>query len=228
MTVTFLDLTSEAKNPPPPKTAADGSKVNICKTVNGKVVVRDPKKITGIGIHQTACVFGPSNDLTARHRRALGVPIHALAFRDGVVAIPYPMLWYMYHGNSLNDFTYGLEIEGQYPGLLDDPTTPQREDVESTWGKSVTPLDDLTIETSRAAIKYLYDEGMKLGSPLQFIWAHRQASETRRSDPGAAIWKHVVLDYAVAVLKLKTEPNRVWKGGMPIPSAWQPDATGKY
>jgi hypothetical protein len=134
----------------------------------------------------------------------------------------------MYHGNYLNQFTYGLEIEGHYPGLLDDPTTPKREDEQTTWGGGATPLDDLTIETARAAIKYLYEEGMKLGSPLQYVWAHRQASSTRQSDPGAGIWKHVVLDYAVAVLGLKTQPSRTWPGGMPIPSAWEPGATGKY
>jgi hypothetical protein len=228
MAATFLDLTNEAPNPPPQKTGADGKRVNTCQIKNGKALVRDPKTIKGIGIHQTACVFGPMNDINKRHRRALGVPIHALAFRDGVIATPYPMLWYMYHGNGLNAFTYGLEIEGHYPGLLDDPTTPRREDEESVWGSSATPLDDLTIETARTAVKYLYEKGLSLGSPLQYIWAHRQSSGTRRSDPGAAIWKHVVLDYAVAVLKLKTEPKRTWQAGMPIPSAWEPGTSGKY
>lgn len=228
MPVTFLDLKSEAKNPLISKVKPDGTKIAVCQISGGKVVVRDPKSITGIGIHQTACVFGPAKDLAKRHRRALDVPSHALAFRDGVVATAYPMLWYLYHGNSLNAFTYGLEIEGQYPGLLDDPKTPQREDIKSTWGSTQTPLDDLTIETARAAVKYLYEEGLKLGSPVEFIWAHRQANGVKESDPGAGLWKHVVLDYAVSVLKLKTEPSRKWLDGKSIPAQWEPGATGKY
>jgi hypothetical protein len=219
MAVTFLDLTGESRNPPPPKTASDGSKNPICRLKNSKVLVRDPKTITGIGIHQTACVFGPADNLIKRHRRAFDVPSHALAFRDGVVATAFPMLWYMYHGHRLNAFTYGLEIEGQYPGLLDDPATPQREDIQTAW-KGITPLDDLTIETARAALKYLYEEGLKLGSPVQYVWAHRQSNDKKIHDPGAGIWKHVVLDYAVAVLGLKVEPNRKWNDGNPIPAAW--------
>lgn len=228
MTVTHLDLTAEQVNPPPPKVRADGTKENIVLLSGGKVAVRDPKKITGLGIHQTACVFGPAADPNTRHRRALGVPSHALAFRDGVFATAFPMLWYAYHGNELNAFTYGLEIEGHYPGLPDDPTTPKREDEQTTWGGGATPLDDLTIETARAAVKYLYEEGMKLGSPLQYVWAHRQSNGQKPSDPGYGIWQHVVLDYAVAVLGLKTQPNTVWRDGKPIPNQWDMIAKGKY
>jgi hypothetical protein len=134
----------------------------------------------------------------------------------------------VYHGNELNGFTYGLEIEGQYPGLLDDPTTPKREDEATTWGDKATPLDDLTIETARAALRYLYEEGLKLGSPLQYIWAHRQSNGIKPSDPGQGIWKHVVLDYGVAVLKLKTRPSDVFRDGKAIPREWEPAATAKY
>jgi len=220
MTVQILDLTKEAKNPPPPKTKPDGTKVQIAKLVKGKVLVRDPKKIIGITIHQTACVFGPKDDLAARHRRALNVPSHALAFRDGVVGVAYPALWYMYHGNGLNAFSLGLEIEGHYPEVLDDPKTPRREDIESTWGHDPTPLDALTIETARAGLKFLYDEGKRLGCPLEYIWAHRQSNGVKVSDPGAGIWQEVVLDYGVAVLGLKIQPEKVWDDGKKIPASW--------
>ena len=228
MPIQHLDLCGEQVNPPPPKVTADGKTQNIVKLQKGKVVVRDPKTITGIGIHQTACVFGPVNDRKKAYRRSLNVPCHALAFRDGVFATAFPLPWYVYHGNELNAFTYGLEIEGHYPGLLDDPTTPKREDEQTTWGGTATPLDDLTIESARAALKYLYEEGLKLGSPLQYIWAHRQSNGIKVSDPGQGIWKHVVLDYGVAVLKLKTRPNDVFRDGKPIPAPWEPAASAKY
>lgn len=211
-TITLLDLTHEAKNPPDPKTKPDGTKLNIAKyDGHGKVLVRDPKTITGIGIHQTDCVFGPKNDPTARHRRALGVPIHALAFRDGVLAIPYPMLWYMYHGNGMNAMSYGLEIEGSYSGVLGQ---------SKVGGKTYDLLDELTIETARAGVKYLYEGGLKLNSPLQHVWAHRQSRGVKDRDPGPAIWQAVVLDYAVGVLGLKLEPTRTWEDGTAIPASW--------
>lgn len=228
MTIKHIDLCSEQKNPPPPKTMANGKSTNIVKTARGKVVVRDPKIVTGIGIHQTACVFGPSNDIDRRNRRALNVPCHALAFRDGTFVTAFPLPWFVYHGNALNEFSYGLECEGKYPGLPDNPVTPQREDEQSTWGGNPTPLDDLAIETFRAALKHLYEEGMKLGSPLQYVWAHRQSNGQKPSDPGYGIWKHVVLDYAVAKLGLKTQPEKVWRDGKTVPPQWDPKGVGKY
>jgi len=211
MAVVILDLTKEAKNPPAPKTSPTGAKVQIAKIVGGKVLVRDPKKITGITVHQTACVFGPAGDLVKRHRRALDVPSHALAFRDGVVGVAYPALWYMYHGNGLSAFSLGLEIEGHYPEFLD---------LHSVSGVGKDVLDILTVETARAGIKYLYDEGKRLGCPLEFVWAHRQSNGEKPADPGAGIWQAVVLDYAVAVLGLKAQETKTWGDGKAIPASW--------
>ena len=226
--IKHLDLTSEQVNPPPPKDTVDGKKMNIVKLQGNKVFIRKPQTVTGIGIHQTACTFGPAADPDKRYRRALHVPSHALAFRDGTFATAFPLPWYAYHGNSLNAFTLGLEIEGQNPGIADDPTTPKREDLQSTWGGKPTPFDDLAIETARAALKYLVEEGRKLGMPIEFIWAHRQSNGNKPSDPGFEIWKHVVLEYGVTQLGLKTQCSKIWDDGKMIPPHWDPNGVGKY
>jgi hypothetical protein len=225
--IRHLDLCGDQKNPPPPKTGPKG-KVNIAQVRAGKVVVRNPATIKGIGIHQTACVFGPMADPEKRYRRALNVPSHALSFRDGVFATAFPLEWYMYHGNELNAFTLGLEIEGHYPGRPDDPSTPSREDIQSTWGGKPTPFDDLAIETARAALKYLVETGRNRNMPIEYVWAHRQSNGQKPSDPGYEIWKHVVLEYGCTQLGLKTEPGRAWRDGKAIPGAWDPKAIGKY
>lgn len=227
-TIRHLDLCTQQVNPPPPKVGPGGKKVNIALVRAGKVVVRDPKTVTGIGIHQTACIFGPAADPEKRYRRALNVPSHALAFNDGVFATAFPLPWYMYHGNELNAFTLGLEIEGQLPGKPDDPTTPRREDIESTWGGKPTPFGDLQIETARASLKYLVEQGRALGMPIQYIWAHRQSNGQKPSDPGYQIWKHVVLEYGCTQLGLKTECAKTWRDGKPIPGVWDPSSTAKY
>lgn len=229
MTVKHLDLCSEQRNPPPPKTV-NGKSVSMVRAVRGKVVLRDPKTVVGVGIHQTACVFGPSGPSKAgqRHRRALNVPCHALAFRDGTYVTAFPLEWYVHHGNELNAFTLGLEVEGHYPGLPDDPATPIREDIRTTWKGNPTPFDDLAVETARAALKHLVESGRALGMPIEWIWAHRQSNGAKPSDPGWEIWRHVVLEYGVPVLGLRTQPNQVWRDGRGIPSQWQPGATAKY
>lgn len=229
MTVRLLDLRSE-QHPTlfPRKKAADGSVINTSKVFNGKTVVREAKLITGIGIHQTACVFGPSDNREKAYRRALNIPAHVTAFRDGVFAASAPLSWYLYHGNELNGFSLGLECEGHYPGLLDDPSTPRREDVESTWGGKPTLLDGLAIESFREALRWLVENGRAAGMPIEFIWAHRQSNGQKPSDPGAGIWKEVVLAFGVPVLKLKTQPDKTWRNGKGIPAQWEPGATAKY
>jgi hypothetical protein len=215
---TLLDLRAEQTNPFPRKKSADGKVINTSKVVGGKTVARDPKTITGIGIHQTACMFGPMNDRPKAHRRALGIPAHVTAFTDGVYVASAPLPWLLYHGNALNDFTLGLECEGSYPGL----------EGGTAWGGTTTPLTSLAIDTFRAALKWLVDEGRKAGMPIEFIWGHRQANGQKPSDPGEGIWKHVVVEYGCTQLGLKTQPEKFWRDGKTIPPQWDPRGVGKY
>lgn len=218
----LVDLTSQQPNPP---VAKEKFKLDA----KGRVVVRDPATITGIVLHQTACWFGVSSAQVsaaggdrelALHRRALNVATHLTAFdgRDanlecGHAIYASPLVWYAYHANKANAVSLGVECEGVYPGLL------------SQGGE--TPSARL-VEASRAAVRFALEEGRRQGMPIEFLWAHRQSSATRRADPGEALWRAVALDYAVPVLGLRTEPARVWGDGRPIPVAWDPNGVGPY
>ena len=203
----------------------------------GKPVLRDPSKITTIVVHQTAAEFGVSkrsvalaggNVELARARRALDVACHAMAFRAGYFVAAHPLRVYVNHGNRFNSHSLGLEIDGRYPGLLDDPTTVAREDLNTTWGGTPTELTEATVDASRAALRWLVEEGRREGMPLEFIVSHRQSSDTRRSDPGEAIWQRIVLEYAVPELGLTAVRESRWKEGRPIPAAWDPEGIGAY
>ena len=217
----------------PRKRKADGTLVNTSKTERVgsgiRTVIRDPKSITGIGIHQTACVFGPA-DRDKAHRRALNVPAHVTAFRDGVYVQAAPLLWFLYHGNALNPFTLGLECEGQYPGLLDDPTTPKREDERSFWGDEPTPLTPEAVACFRAAFAHLVIEGRRLGCPIAHVWAHRQSNGDKPSDPGQALWcevaEHGCREHGLTARYADTFPGR--SPGKPIPKAWAAGGIGPY
>ncbi len=225
----ILDLRSQQSNPFPAKKDSKGNTIATSKVIKGKTFERDPKTIDGIVIHQTACVFGPANDLDRRNRRALGIPAHAVAFRDGTVVLPCPLSWYLYTSNGFNQRTLGLECEGQYPGLLDDPRTPKREDETSIWkGATPTPLDDTAIASFRLALKRLVEEGRDLGMPIKWIWAHRQSNGQKPSDPGQAIWQRIVLEYGVPVLGLTTRPADILGDGKPVPGAWDSSSIAPY
>jgi len=195
----------------------------------GVIVMRDPKTITGIVVHQTACTFGPSDDADRRHRRAQRIPAHATAFRDGTFVTPCDLPAYAQHGHRLNGRSLGLEIEGRYSGEVDDPATAPREDLGSTWGGPPDVVTDLVVECARVALKWLVDEGRRLGCPIKFVWAHRQSSATRRSDPGAELWRRVVLLYAIPALGLEAQPGLVVGDGRPIPRSWDlGSGVGRY
>ena len=202
-----------AEQPDPPALAKQKHKI-----VNHKVVSRPWSTITGVVLHQTDCVFGVTPQaLTAAHgdvelataRRSLNVACHGLAFRNGFYALPNPLAWYVWHANGLNATTLGLEIEGVYPGLD-----------SGHAGAGDTPVTPLLIATARACLARLVTEARAAGAPLVNVYAHRQSSDTRRGDPGEALWKAVALEYAVPVLGLKCHPAEVCGDGAPIPVEW--------
>lgn len=207
------------------------------RKIGKAVVYREPRDVDTIVVHQTACEFGVSaasivkaggNIELARARRALEVACHALAFRHGYFVAAHPLRVYVNHGNRFNDRSLGLEVEGRYAGLEDDPTTIAREDLRTTWGGKPTTLDDATIASACAALRWLVEEGRRDGMPIRYVVAHRQSSDTRRSDPGQAIWRRVVLDFGVRVLGLVAQRGSPWQEGRPIPKQWDPDGEGDY
>lgn len=233
---TFLDLRSQQKNPLPPRITVDeaGKRTvsNLClKGKDGKIVQRDVSKIKGICFHQTACVFGAPDrkDPSSKYKRALNIPSHGLGFLDGTAVLSCPLSWYVYHGNAFNEDTIGLEFEGHFSGLLDDPRTPRREDIKSSW-KSLepTPLTDIAIACFRDLTKRVVDEARAMGAPIEFAYAHRQSNGTKEADPGQGIWQKVVLEYAVPVLGLKTQPLITRRDGKQVPMEWDPAGKIKY
>lgn len=221
----IIDLTHEQKNPP------ERRKHRVGK--DGKVVVRDLANVTGIVVHQTACVFGVASyqvkaaggdAILAKRRRALDVACHAIAFREQEVGVvlPNPLEWWVNHGNGFNAYTLGLEIEGLYPGLLSRPQ-------QTTWGggNKPTPMLASTIENAREALRYLVEEGRRRGAPIRDVYAHRQ-SNNKPSDPGEEIWKRVVLEYGVPKLGLVPHQSLKLDDGRPIPVEWDPAGFGYY
>lgn len=228
--VVLLDTAAAQPNPPPRLIRAGSPRFRMAPGGHGKVLERDPATVDTICVHQTACVFGPASDPARRHDRAHDVPIHALAFRDGVLALPYPLTWRLNHGNEWNGRSLGIEIEGKYPGIGGE-VPPYREGAALDGhdvSEDPTVLDELTIETARRGIAELITRGRALGMPITRIVAHRQSSASRRADPGQAIWRHVVLEYAVAVLGLLEVPTEHVGDGSPIPPEWSPHGVGHY
>lgn len=200
------------------------------------VVMRNPADIDTIVIHQTAVEFGVSRRAIAnaggdvelaRARRALDVACHAMAFRQGYFVAAHPLLAYVNHANRFNATSLGMEIDGRYPGLTDDPSTVPREDLLTTWGGEPTELTNTTMGAAFAALRWLVEEGRALGCPITKIVSHRQSSDNRRSDPGEEIWRRLVLASA-SKLGLVVVRESPWNQGRHVPTAWDDKGIGAY
>lgn len=216
---------------------------SIPRAANGKfklfkdqVARRNPGLVKGIVLHQTAIEYGASdhqirlangNERLAIARRAKGIACHACSF-EGYYAKTYPLSWYIYHGNAFNKTTLGLEVEGRYPGLLDDPETVRREDLKTLWKGEATEFSEDRLRAAKSALLYLVKEGRSLGMPIQYIYAHRQAKSNRRSDPGQELWQKLAVEYGSSVLGLETRPTYTIGTGRPIPPAWDSRGIGSY
>ena len=114
--IKFIDMTAEQSMPKIPRS----------RVRRGKTVMRNPKDVTGICLHQMAVIFAVSSRQLkaadgdrdhAKARRFMNVPAHACASRDGFYVVHSPLEAYLHHGHEFNRMSLGLEIEGNYAGI---------------------------------------------------------------------------------------------------------------
>lgn len=179
---------------------------------------RSPKTVTRICVHQMGVSFSAGrwrtraaggDEQLAIARRMLDLPYHQAAF-DGFYARVLPAYAYSHHGNAFNATSLGLGIDGKYPAFAS-----QRR----RW-RRYTDLDESRVITARDALRDLLELGLEANMPIGFVVAHSQSNAGKPGDPGEGLWKAVVEDYAVRVLKLRTEPETQY-GGAPIPMGWR-------
>ena len=179
------------------------------------------RKVTGVTLHQTACLLGE------RPERWDTVGAHIGITRGGQVIYLHPFDRVVWHGNGWNAGTVGIEIDGLYAGIegdagtvWNDPSTPHRE--------AGMALPEVQAEAARQVCRWICAEVEANGGKVAALVAHRQSSASRRSDPGEAIWQRVALPIA-AELGLSDGGDGFAIGdGRAIPAAWDPARTARY
>lgn len=192
----------------------------------GKTVMRDPSTITGIVLHQVGMMLpitarqikrSGGDRVLAKARRMARMPVHGAASICGIAVLTRPLESYLYSANNgFNSTTLSVEFEGRYPGL-DDGSVP-------------TSLVCAGVELLREIVR----EGRALGMPLQWVYAHRQSSPSRRADPGEQLWRlmmPVAEDLGLKArpeLRLRSTSKKAPGWGRPIPVEWDRDGVGRY
>lgn len=183
-----------------------------------KVRKRAWSEVTGICLHQTACVLGE------RPERWDTVGAHIGITRGGQVMWLHGFDRRVAHGNGWNARTVGIEIDGLYAGVEGDPST--------VWNDPSTPIretgQDLTTESVNAArdvIRWIFRETAVQGGRIRVLVAHRQSSMNRRDDPGSEIWYQVAIPMH-RELGLGDGGVGFAIGGLPIPERWDARCKG--
>lgn len=196
---------------------ADERKHSLARNVHGR---RTWPEITQIVLHQTG-VWMSDSPLRFRRLRA-----HIGVLRDGVarpdnsepprIVLVHELLAYLWHANSLNRQSVGIEINGRYAGLIG-----------RSSGKTEPEPPERQIRTARTSIRFVCDLVGAHGGIVRNIAPHRISNLNRRGDPGEAIWKNVG-KWAQDKLGLSDGGPFTVAGGRPIPHEWDGRYTAEF
>lgn len=179
---------------------------------------RSWKQITGVTLHQTACVLGE------KPQRWRTVAAHLGVTRAGQVTWMHDFEKVVWHGNGFNASTVGIEMDGIYAGVEGDDETFWRPSEEPNR-KPQVPTKEL-IEAARATVRWICQEVERHGGRVEKLFAHRQASRQRLSDPGSALWQGVALPLQSELKLSDGGPGFTLGNGRPIPERWDSSRLG--
>lgn len=187
-------------------------------TVGGR---RPWKQITAIVLHQTASYMG---EKPARYN-TLGA--HLGVTRAGQVVWPHDFEKIIWHANGFNNFSVGLECDGEYEGVEGDIKTFWRPKEEPNRQPQSPTADQ--IEAVKATVRWVCQEVGRHGGHVTRLLAHRQASVDRQSDPGSALWQRVAMPLHKELGLTDGGPGYKNGTGLLIPERWDSSRTGvKY
>ncbi len=177
--------------------------------------------VTGITLHQTACLLGE------RPTRWLGVGCHVGITRGGQRLWLHDFNERVVHGNGWNTQCVGIEMDGLYEGVAGDPSTLW-DDPSTKYREVANTVTPEQIACAIGAVRWICARVAENGGHVRALVAHRQSSMDRRDDPGSAHWKAIALPL-MEELKLTDGGVGFHLGGYAIPESWDPRCVGiKY
>jgi N-acetyl-anhydromuramyl-L-alanine amidase AmpD len=178
-------------------------------------------QITGMTLHQTACLLGE------RPQRWGTVVAHLGVTRAGQVLWMHDFEKVVWHGNGFNSFTIGIEMDGTYAGIEGEDRTFWRP-ADEPDRKPQAPTLEL-VEGAKATVRWICHEVARHGGRIQRLLAHRQSSSARQCDPGSALWQQVAMPLHKELGLDDGGPGYTVGTGCPIPEKWDPSRVGvKY
>jgi hypothetical protein len=174
-------------------------------------------QITGVTLHQTGCEMPQNPAGWDRLNAHIGITQEGKAI---IVNDPTDMIW---HAQGLSKSTIGIEIEGNYPGCLDNP-----EKTLWTFGGGPNHLNDKMIAALSIVREWLSREFSRNKTPWRNLHAHRQSSGSRIADPGEEIWTTIAIPWMAELGLNDGGPDFRMGNGLPIPHEWDRRYSWRY
>lgn len=186
------------------------------------------KNVTAMCWHQMAAAID-------NPERCMKIPAHGAVTRSGAIVLLHPMLAYMWHANTANRFTIGIEVAVRAAGIEGNEETFWRSRKEKRRGIAVQTLVRELLDTQRQAARILGEyyvqehkrqcalRGNAATNPpgIVAMGFHRNAHRSRTSDPGSAI--------ALGIVRPLCAHHRIRYGGPVVGSGTQtPAAWGGF
>lgn len=177
---------------------------------------RGTRKLSNIDtvlFHQMAAVI--SDPL-----RCLSVPAHGAVVRGGDIVLLQPIRAYMYHANSANRFSVGIEIAARAAGIDGNPKTFWLNKREKEMGLTYDDLgceaSPIQLEAANILADYYIEEITRRGGEVNYVMDHRNSAR-KNGDPGSRIHKNVTLKTRE---RMKLKHREPVGNGLPNPTAW--------
>lgn len=181
--------------------------------------VRPWTRITGTCLHQTACEMGE------REGRYNEIGAHFVVLPSGKALWMHDLTRLIVAANGWNTQTVSIEIVGLFAGIEGDPHT--------VWDDPSTKLREIArapteaqMNSTRWLVRWIHAEIARHGGKHNALVAHRQASASRESDPGSAIWNGVALPLHAELGLTDGGVGFTLGDGLPIPESWDPRCVG--
>ncbi len=164
--------------------------------------------INTIVLHQTGCKMPLRPAGWDRLNAHIGIT------RDGLIVIVNHFRAWIWHAQKLSKNSIGVEIAGNFPGLVDNPRT--------LWkgGGGPHALTDKQRVGLHVIREFIQNEAGRLGFKIEHVMGHRQAHNSRIADPGEQIWKEVGLDLQARLNATDGGDDFHTGSGRPIPQEW--------
>ena len=172
--------------------------------------------IHGVTLHQTGCEMPRDPMGWSRVNAHIGIT------REGCVVIINPSTDLIWHAQGLSKKTIGIEIEGNYRGLISDPKT--------LWMGGGGPhyLNPAMTAAAARLFEYLKNEFSLRDTKWSYVFAHRQSAKSRIADPGEEIWRVIGLAWINKLGGSDGGDGYSLGSGRPIPREWNGTSTVGY